>query len=82
VCHTIATLEFTGVENVELDGFGPQNVLEELVLRDLGQQAPTAARLHVELPSSNGLGGEFRCEEVVVLAVEPYTPGAHSVYSG
>jgi hypothetical protein len=36
VCHTIATLEFTGVENVELEGFGPQNVLEELVLRDLG----------------------------------------------
>jgi hypothetical protein len=81
VHHTVATLEFAGVEDVALDGFGPQNVLGELVLRDIGAGSPGAARVQVELPSSNGLGGSFRCAEVTVLAAEPYTPGPHSVYS-
>jgi hypothetical protein len=79
--HTVATLEFAGVEDVALDGFGPQNVLFDLVLRDVDVAVPSVARVEVELPSSNGLGGAFRCEEVTVLAAEPYTPGPHSVYS-
>jgi hypothetical protein len=60
VLHTVATLQFEGVEDVELDGFGPQNVLFDLVLRDLGGGGPSLAQVQVELPSSNGLGGSFR----------------------
>jgi hypothetical protein len=82
VLHTAVTLEFVGVENVELDGFGPQNVLFDLVLKDLDVGASSAARVQVELPSSNGLGGAFCCETVAVVAVGPYAPGPHSVYSG
>jgi hypothetical protein len=79
--HSFVTLEFAGIEGLELDGFGPQNVLFDLVLRDAGPNAPSATRLEVELPTSNGLGGSFGCEEATVLAVEPYAPGPHSVYS-
>jgi hypothetical protein len=81
VLHTLVALEFAGVEDLRLDGFGPQNVLDELVMRDLGASAPRPAGVEIELPSNNGLGGAFRCEEVAVVAVEPYTPGPHSVYS-
>jgi len=81
VRHTLATLEFAGIEDVDLDGFGPQNVLDELVLRNLGADGHTAAKIQVELPSNNGLGGAFRCQEIAVLIVEPYIPGTHSVYS-
>jgi hypothetical protein len=81
VRHTIATLEFAGVESLELDGFGPQNVLDDLVLRDLATEGATTATIKVELPSNNGLAGGFRCEQVTVLAARPYTPGVHSVYS-
>jgi Immunity protein 50 len=81
VDHTIATLEFTGIDDIRLDGFGPQNVLDDLVLHDLGPRALTAAAIQVELSSNNGLGGAFRCEEMTVLAAEPYVPGVHSVYS-
>jgi len=81
VLHTLATLEFAGIEDVDLDGFGPQNVLDELVLRNLGADGHTAAKIQVELPSNNGLGGAFRCQEIAVLIVEPYIPGTHSVYS-
>lgn len=81
VDHSLVTLEFAGVENLKLDGFGPQNVLFELILRDLGPNASTSTGVQVELPSSNGLSGSFRCEEATVLVAEPYVPGPHSVYS-
>jgi hypothetical protein len=81
VLHTHVTLEFAGIEDVDLDGFGPQNVLDELVLRNLSGDGHTATNIQVELPSNNGLGGTFRCQEIAVLVVEPYNPGPHSVYS-
>lgn len=77
--HTVVTFQFDGVEAVQLDGFGPQNVLFDLVLRET-TNGPSEARIEVELPSSNGLGGSFRCRDVIVLAVEPHAPGPHSVY--
>jgi hypothetical protein len=80
VRHTLATLRFEGAEAVELDGFGPQNVLDELVLEDLGSKAPGAARVGVSLPSTNGLGGTFRCEHAIVLNASDFEPGPHSVY--
>lgn len=80
VLHTVATLEFTDLADVELDRFGPQNVLFDLELHDLGTTSPTGARMQVELVSSNGLTGAFHCAEAAVIAVEPHTPGPPSVY--
>ena len=77
----MATLEFAGVEDLELEEFGAQNVLFDLVLCDLDKGVPSAAALQVELPSSNGLDGAFRCQDVTVLAAEPFVAGPHSVYS-
>jgi len=80
ILHTLTTLRFDGVEDVELDGFGPQNVLFDLRIEDLGNRAPGRARLLVSLPSSNGLGGSFRCEAATVIAVKDFEPGPHSAY--
>jgi Immunity protein 50 len=77
--HTVVTLEFEEVEAVELDGFGPQNVLDELVLEDVHLAA--GRQVQVILPSNNGLGGSFRCRSVTVLDAAPHTPGPYSVYS-
>jgi hypothetical protein len=82
VKHTLVTLRFEGVEMVELDGFGPQNVLDDLVIEDLGQGVATASRLSVSLPSNNGLGGSFRCEDITVLSALPFDPGPRSPYYG
>ena len=79
VNHSVVTFEFARVEDVELDGFGPQNVLDDLVIEERPSRA-SVSRIHVELPSNNGLGGSFNCEEVLVSAVESYTPGRYSVY--
>lgn len=75
VKHTLITLRFDGIEAVELDGFGPQNVLDDLLIEDRG-----SGRIAVSLPSNNGLSGSLRCEEVVVLGVAPFEPGSRSVY--
>jgi hypothetical protein len=79
VLHTLVTLRFEGIEAVELDGFGPQNVLDDLILEYLPQPA-APARIAVSLPSNNGLGGSFRCEHVTVIAIDPFEPGPRSVY--
>jgi hypothetical protein len=78
VLHTLATLRFEGVEAVDLEGFGPQNVLDELLVEDLGTAWP--ARVGVSLPSNNGLVGSFQCAQVVVTRAEPFVPGPRSVY--
>jgi hypothetical protein len=80
VRHTLATLRFEGAEAIELEGFGPQNVLDDLVFEDLGSKAPGAARMLVSLPSNNGLGGSFRCENAILLSASDFEPGPRSVY--
>jgi hypothetical protein len=80
VRHTLTTLRFVGAEATELDGFGPQNVLDDLVFEDLGSNAPGASRMLVSLPSNNGLCGSFRCENAIVLSASDFEPGPHSVY--
>ncbi len=78
VKHTLVTLKFEEVEALEIDSFGPQNVLDGLVLEDV--ELAAGRQVQVTLPSNNGLGGSFRCRWVTVLEVAPYTPGRHSVY--
>ena len=78
VKHTMATLQFEEIEAVKLDGFGPQNVLYDLVLEEVNVAA--GRQIQVELPSSNGLTATFRCRQVLIVAVEPFEPGPRSVY--
>ncbi len=69
-----------GIEAVELDGFGRQNVLDDLVLDDPASGSATGASISVTLPSDNGLDGTFRCESVIVLSATPFEPGPFSIY--
>ena len=78
VHHTLVTLRLEGAEDIELGGFGPQNVLWDLVIEDA--PPPGTAGVLVSLPSSNGLSGSVRCEAVVVTAVHDFIPGPASVY--
>jgi hypothetical protein len=78
VNHTLATLEFEEVENLELNGFGPQNVLDDLRFDEVNLAA--GRQVQVTLPSNNGLDGSFRCRTVIVLAAEDFVPGPRSVY--
>jgi hypothetical protein len=78
--HTLVTLRSETIEAVELDGFAPQNALDDILIEELGSHVATASRISVSLPSNNGLGGSLRCEDIVVLAAVPFKPGPRSPY--
>lgn len=76
--RTLATLGFEDVEDVELSGFGPQNVLFDLELREINGAA--SRQIQVMLPTSNGPRGTFRCRSMIVLDVTDLVPGPYSLY--
>lgn len=78
VNHSLVTLGFEEIEELEMDGFGPQNVLDDLLLEEVHQAA--GRQIQVTLPSNNGLEASFRCRSVTVLDVSDLEPGPHSVY--
>lgn len=73
--HTLVTLRFEEIDALELEDFGPQNVLFSLDV-----QRDSTGRLTVDLPSSNGMTAVFTAASASVAAAEPFTPGPHSVY--
>jgi hypothetical protein len=67
--ETLAKIRFDSVEDVDLSGFNGQNVLFDLKIAD----PPSDGELcEVELQSSYGLGGSFRCGAITVIDVEPF----------
>ncbi len=77
--HTLVTLEFEAVDEIDLNWFGAQNVLWELGLEEVNDPAE-GSQLQVALPSSAGMEASFKCRTVTVVAVVPFQPGEHSVY--
>jgi hypothetical protein len=78
VNHTLVTLGFDEIENAEFVGFGPQNVLDDLLLEDV--ELAAGRQVQVTLPGSNGMDAAFRCRTITVVDAIPVTPGRHSVY--
>jgi hypothetical protein len=74
--HTLVTLRFDGLIEIELDGFGSQNSLDSL---ELGGSPGGDDGFVVELPANVGLGGALRCQAATVLSVEPFEPGPRSI---
>lgn len=80
--HTMVTLEFTDVRATDLKWFDRQNVLMDLKIDEAEEisEEPDLPKIGVELPSSVGLDGSFRCSSVSVIEVSDFSPGEHSVY--
>jgi hypothetical protein len=76
--HTLVTFEFEDVEFVELDGFARQNVLDGMYLEKV--HCGFGPELEVKLIANTGLQGGFRCRYAIVVEVQPFEPGEHSVY--
>jgi hypothetical protein len=70
--HTLVTLRFDGIRELELNGFNHQNVLSNLELEDLSELATPGVHWGVSLPSSFGVGGRFVCASISVARAEPY----------
>ena len=72
--HMLVTLGFAGIDQLELDGFNQQNVLADLVLRDISSRQLDVLRWEVEFDSSFGVGARFLCERISVLRALPFSP--------
>ncbi len=70
--HTLATLRFDGISELELYGFNHQNVLSNVKLEDISELAMPDSRWNVSLPSSFGVGGRLVCASISVARAEPY----------
>jgi hypothetical protein len=74
--HTLVTLRFARVLEVEFSGFNDQNSLWELAFREVEPAEHEGRQLKVFIETNHGLSGSFLCARASVLSVEAYAPAA------
>jgi hypothetical protein len=65
-------LSFSGIIELELFDFNPQNVLFDLVITEISQDG-SDVRFSVSMPTSYGCEASFKCREIRVLSAVPFT---------
>jgi hypothetical protein len=75
--HTLATLAFCGIDELQLDGFNHQNVLFGLSLEDISDRQLELLKWRVAFDSSFGFAATFMCEQIEVVRAVPFDPPAH-----
>lgn len=70
--HTRVTLEFRNIVLHSLQWFNEQNVLAELAICEVDPSSHDDRRIAVEFQGSYGVNARLLCDEVAVVAVEPY----------
>jgi len=69
--HVLVHLRFLDVVDVRLDGFGHQNVLDELTLTELRDGEKERVRWGVHFVPSFGIDASFQCDAVEVVDAVP-----------
>jgi hypothetical protein len=71
--HVLVHLRFDGVNDLRLDEFNHQNVLDGLTLSEPRGVGLQQRAWEVTFHSTYGLGASFRCEALEVVCVRPCT---------
>ncbi len=74
--HSLVTLRFVNIILLQLHWFSHQNVLSDLLLELAGADDAEHRRFRAQFGSSCGVEAELLCDQIMVVAVEPYTPPA------
>jgi hypothetical protein len=72
--HTLVTLGFSGIDELQLTWFNHQNSLCGLRLEDISDRQLETLKWSVSFDSSNGLEATFMCEAIEVLEAMPFDP--------
>ncbi len=70
--HTLVTLRFLQVENLRIDDFNCQNALWGLEIIDVSARQMEDVKFEVHFSPSFGVGMDFVCKAVLVVAAEPW----------
>lgn len=74
--HTLVTLRFHAIDELELSGFNHQNVLNDLAIEPADPESGGRRAIAVATPTSFGVSTTFRCKRCEVLRAEPWTADA------
>jgi hypothetical protein len=67
--HTLTTLRFAEVSDLQLAGFNHQNVLWEFEISEISEPH---SKFAVSMPTSYGCEASFKCKQISVLSAVPY----------
>jgi hypothetical protein len=67
--HSLATIRFNGIYDLEMDGFNHQNAILELIINRL-EDVGHAQRYSVCLDPAHGLGAKFICCSIELISFE------------
>jgi hypothetical protein len=70
--HTLVTMRFRGVDNVQIGGFNKQNALMGMSIQDVRSRQMENVRFEVCFDAAWGVDASFVCREVVVEKVQPW----------
>lgn len=76
--HTLVTIRFRGVTDLQLDGFNGQNALMGLNIHDITDRQLEGLRYEVNFEGSYGMGAHFLCRGAEVVRVQPWDPTTRS----
>ena len=78
--HTLTTLLFREVRELEMNGLNEQNVLFDLLIENISSLQKKRMCFDVTFDSVFGVDMTFKCADVEVSSVIPYEPPPASVY--
>jgi hypothetical protein len=70
--HTLVTFQFLEADEIHLEGFNQQNVLQELSIEDISDQQLEWLKFEVQFNGIFGMDLRFRCRGVRILSAEPF----------
>jgi len=68
--HTLTTLRFFEIIELQLAGFNQQNVLWQL---EISEPTESDSNFSVFMPSSYGCDAAFKCKRIKILSATPYS---------
>jgi len=72
--HTLVTLRFLQADSLQIDDFNGQNALWGLEIIDISERQMEDIKFEVHFSKSFGLGMDFVCKGVTVVAADPFEP--------
>jgi hypothetical protein len=70
--HTLVSLRFDGVQDLELNSFNNQNAVSGIAFTEIGSPALPEPSYEIVFEGAHGVEATFRCREVMVVSVRPW----------